>query len=170
MIDSFFVGSYDEKPIRDYTASFALPAQDSLLAAPWTLLWESQGGVVRNLGGEIRGDSLLVRLDRFGQFRITQDTFPPRIRAIRLPRTMNRHQEIIFQISDNWEVSGKAREPRYRATMNGQWVLFRHDLKSQRIRFSFPPWMKPGKYDLRLSVWDDRDNETVFTHQIDFRG
>jgi len=166
LVDTFVIGSYDEKPIRDYEAFIPLPKADSLLIAPWALLWISPNGSVRNMGGEIRNDSLVVRLDRFGTFVVSQDTVAPRIRPLRLKPSMYRNQTIEFEISDNWEVAGTARELRYRGTMNGKWVLFNYDLKKRKITFRWPDHLKAGTYDLQLSVRDDRDNETNFTYSV----
>ena len=169
LIDSFFIGSYDAKPLSDFEARIPLPAADTLLAAPWTLLWESQNGSVRNLGGEIHNDSLVVQLDRFGRFYLTQDTIAPRIKARKLKPKMNPWDQIQFEITDNWEVSGDARELRYYATINGEWALFKSDLKNHRITYHFPDDMAPGYYDLRLIVRDDRDNETIFNYRFRYR-
>lgn len=169
VLDTFYFGAYDDKPIRNYEVSIPLPKADSLQVARWTLLWESQNGTLRNLGGEIAQDSLVVSLDRFGKFILTQDTIPPRIRPVRIAPSMSRNQQIIFEISDNWDVSGNARELRYRATMNGEWVLFTYDLKKRRISFRFPKKLKPGTYDFDLTVWDDRDNESTFQYQVRLR-
>lgn len=167
--DSFFVGAYDQRPMKKYRMNIPLPNTEAQLALPWTVLWVSEAGVIRNMGGEIHNDTLTVQLDRFGQFLLSMDTIPPAIRPVRLYKNMRKYHSIEFTISDNWDVSGNARELRYRATMNDQWVLFSYDLKNRRIRFKFPDWMEAGTYELSLSVWDDRDNEVRFTHKFHYR-
>lgn len=160
------VKSSNDKPLNYYEARFPLPKADTALAAPWTVLWLAGNGTPRQAGGEIRRDSLIVSLNRFGTFIVTQDTFAPTIRPRILKKVHRRYQPIEFEIYDNWASIGKARELRYRATMNGEWVLFKYDLKRRRIRFDFPTWMEPGNYLLELSVWDDRDNQTNYKYQF----
>lgn len=101
----------------------------------------------------------------FGDYVLMLDTLPPNIQLLSLPSAKNKRTPIRLKISDNFYASGQARGLRYQATLNGQWFLLEDDRKKQELFHEFPQALPPGRYELRLKVKDDRENETeeVFT-------
>jgi len=115
-----------------------------------------------NCGGTWQGEWLSTRARSFGEYCVMTDTTPPRITALVFASDMSRKTEIAFRILDDFGVSGEAKGMRYRGTIDGRWVLFEYDKKRNRISYRFDEKIGKGEHNLRLSVKDDRDNESVF--------
>ncbi|MBL0110051.1 MAG: hypothetical protein IPP42_03950 [Saprospiraceae bacterium] len=67
-----------------------------------------------------------------------------------------------FKISDNFGVSGDAKELVYDAYIDGQWILMELDSRNDVITHRFDYRTKSGKHSLRIQVKDDRGNTKTF--------
>jgi murein DD-endopeptidase MepM/ murein hydrolase activator NlpD len=115
-----------------------------------------------NCAGDWRGDWLHTRVRHFGDFCVLTDTEPPTISVINFKDDMSGKNEMSFRIRDNYEVSGTANSLKYTATVDGQWILFDYDLKSDKITHDFDERIGSGEHFLRLIVTDDRENVATF--------
>jgi hypothetical protein len=115
--------------------------------------FDYEGGVYTN--GSIQGES-----KHFGKFAIAVDTIPPRIIAAVKPlagdsiadlRTVN---VLKFKVTDN--LSGIQK---YRATIDGNWVLCEYDAKNDLLFHTFEGTIQPGIHHFKLEVMDDKENK-----------
>lgn len=119
-----------------------------------------------NCGGSWRADRLETRMRDFGDYAVVLDTVPPSVVPISFGPDMRRKQTLAFRLRDNFRTDAAARNLRYRATVDGQWVLFEYDRKNARLSHSFDGRIGPGEHTLKLVVTDDRDNTTVFERKF----
>ena len=113
-------------------------------------------------GGTWRGPFLESKVRQFGDYQLQIDTVAPEISAIQFSEYMTGKKKMRFAIKDNFPAIGKARDLRYEATIDGQWVLFEYDYKNDMITHYFDDRTGTGKHFLELTVWDDRNNRQTF--------
>ncbi len=96
---------------------------------------------------------------RFGDYSVMVDTVPPVISAINIinNKSMTKSADIKIKITDN--LSGIKS---YRATINGHWVLFVNDSKTQVYTYTFDEHTLAGKNNLELTVIDNKENKSVY--------
>ena len=113
-------------------------------------------------GGEwTKNGQLRAPVRTLGNFCIMLDDEPPVVEAERFAEDMRGWAEFSFVITDNIRAVGKAHDLRYRAEVDGQWILMEYDYKSDRLFHQFDNIILPGRHQLVLRVWDDRGNETM---------
>ncbi|PHI20534.1 hypothetical protein CEQ90_07215 [Lewinellaceae bacterium SD302] len=117
----------------------------------------SYGGALNETGGVVE---LPVRT--FGTYCLQTDTIPPTIETTGFRNPIRGTRRISFRITDNVGTAGRARGLRYRATLDGEWLLFEYDLKKNRIYHDLTGQVDPNGAIFRLEVWDDRDNKAIF--------
>ncbi len=117
-------------------------------------------------GGTWKNGKLNAQVRSFGDFCIMVDEVPPTIRPIAFKNDMRGYNKMTFKITDNIEVTGRARDLRYEAAIDGRWILMEYDLKNDMLIHRFDEKTGPGEHELVLKVWDDRDNETVFQRRF----
>lgn len=109
-------------------------------------------------GGTWEDGFLRTAAREFGDYCILIDTVPPSIAARDFRSDMRGRSGFSFRISDNFPTAGQARGLRYRAEVDGKWVLLEYDLKNARLFHHFDGRIPPGEHTLTLRVTDDRDN------------
>ncbi|MEL7220927.1 MAG: M23 family metallopeptidase, partial [Bacteroidota bacterium] len=97
----------------------------------------------------------------FGNFSIMVDTTPPEVTEERFGTDMRGWDQFSFKLSDNFPTSGKARSLRFRAEVDGEWILMEYNGRKKRLYHVFDEHIPPGEHQLVLLVVDDRGNETV---------
>ncbi|PSR14463.1 MAG: hypothetical protein DA408_07450 [Bacteroidetes bacterium] len=113
-------------------------------------------------GGEWTPDGRLrAPVRTFGNFAIMVDTTPPKIVAERFGADMRGWDRFSFRVTDNFPTAGKARDLRFRAEVDGHWILLEYDARKNRLYHDFDGRIPPGEHLLVLRVQDDRNNETV---------
>ncbi len=121
------------------------------------------GGEPVSYGGEWTQEGRLrTPVRTFGNFTIMADTKPPKVTAERFAQDMKGWPRFSFKISDNFPTGGKARDLRFRAEVDGQWILMEFDGLRNRLYHDFDGHIPSGEHQLVLRVVDDRGNETVF--------
>lgn len=119
-----------------------------------------------SVGGKWFNGVIEARIRELGRYTVAADTSPPTIRPIVFSGNMRGKSLMSFAINDDLPVSGTARGLRYRATVDGKWVLFEYDRKSGRLVHHFDGRIPSGEHVLRLTVTDDRENTTVFERKF----
>ncbi|MGB0839634.1 MAG: hypothetical protein ACPGXL_05815, partial [Chitinophagales bacterium] len=125
------------------------------------IVYKDHRGRKRSIGGKWEGNYLKARSRTFGDYYITTDTKPPRIKPYNISngKNMSKNTQIIFSIGD--DLSGVAT---YNCYVDGQWILMNYDGKSGRIRHYFKDGkIGKGAHELRLVVKDGAGNENVYT-------
>ena len=131
---------------------------------------KSKYGVVHNwrnrktwLGGEYKDGKMAVEVRELGKFSIEIDTIPPVITAVN-PAQWTSNKRIAFKITDN--LSGINT---YRGTLDGEFVLFQYDAKTNSLFCIYDPKrMKSVKQLLHLVVTDKAGNSSEYHKEIVF--
>jgi murein DD-endopeptidase MepM/ murein hydrolase activator NlpD len=125
---------------------------------------QSDDGRTYSCGGKWATDgSLRTQNNRFGNYSIQLDTEKPRISAVSFQADMRKLSRLSFKIKDNRETMGNARPLRYRAELDGNWLLMEMDGKYDLLFHKFEEgYISEGTHTFKLVVTDDRDNEAVF--------
>jgi hypothetical protein len=101
-----------------------------------------------------------TKIREFGNYSISADTIPPKIKAIN-PDTFKNlaGQKVIkFTISD--ELSGIAS---YRGALNGKWILMEYDPKNDLLYYTIDEHLPAGQGSFSLEVTDGKGNRKVYT-------
>ncbi|RMF00787.1 MAG: hypothetical protein D6772_05845, partial [Bacteroidetes bacterium] len=117
-------------------------------------------------GGEWVDGKLRAPVRKFGNYTIMVDTVAPVVVAHRFQRDMRGWEAFSFKITDNFPTAGKANTLRFRAEVDGQWILMEYDLRTDRLFHKFDGRISRGKHQLRLRVQDDRGNERVVEREF----
>ena len=87
----------------------------------------------------------------------------PTIIPVSFQADMRKLSRLAFKIRDNHEVMGSARPLRYRAELDGEWLMMELDGKYDLLFHNFSEGkITEGVHKLRISVTDDRENEAIF--------
>ena len=115
-----------------------------------------------SFGGEWTEEGRLrAPVRALGNFTIMADTIPPTIDINRFSSNMRGWESFSFVLDDDFPTAGKARGLRFRAEVDGQWILMEYDGRKRRLYHTFDGRIPPGQHELVLRVMDDRANETV---------
>lgn len=79
---------------------------------------------------------------------------------------MSKQSSIKLKISDNYKPGRKSLRLKYDGTIDGNWVLFKYDLKNDLIYYEFDEKCPPGEHILHLRVRDSSENESTLTYQF----
>ncbi len=127
------------------------------------ITWNNSMGVYKlegrgysYLGGYWQNGAVNFSTREFGEFTILQDLTPPTIRPIVVNNYVAR-----FKIKD--DLSGIYR---YRATINGQWLLMYYDSKTSTIWSERLNKDELLKGEFKLVVTDEAGNQSVYTNTL----
>ncbi len=100
----------------------------------------------------------------FGAYSVMVDTLPPSITNVDLKADMAGRSRFTFKVAD--DLSGVEK---YKATIDGQWVLMEYEPKTKSLIHTFDAHSKgTGNRAFKLEVTDERGNtaryEQVFKH------
>jgi Peptidase family M23 len=136
---------------------------DSLKNKAFVAYCPRSGGKTYNSGGTWKEDGFLTTKNtQFGSYSIMTDLTPPTIQALSFQYDMRKSGKISFKIKDNYETEGSAEGLTYRATIDDKWFLMEFDSKTDVLFHKFENDEMLGEHVLRLSVKDNRGNETVY--------
>ena len=98
-----------------------------------------------------------------GQFQLVKDSVAPQIKSVNFQegKWMSKQNDIQFTISD--DLSGIKS---YNGYLNGKWILFDYDYKSDKIIHDFSDNIViEGRNELKIVITDNVGNSTIFeTH------
>ena len=121
---------------------------------------------VRSYGGDWRDGRLHTQVRDLGDFCIMVDTVPPAIQPVDVRSDMRGRREMNFIISDDVATAGNVEGLRYRATIDGRWILMGYDAKNDRLTHTFDGSIPAGSHQFRLEVTDGRGNRSVFEREM----
>lgn len=138
---------------------------DSLRSKAFIAYCDTDQDII-NCGGAWSGDTLITRSRSLGDYCIMLDQVPPSITPIAFKYDMSRSSRMSFVIKDDLSTGGTARGLRYKATVDGEWILLEYDYKNDMLTHRFDNRISRGKHQLRLEVRDDRDNVEVLEREF----
>ncbi len=115
-----------------------------------------------NCGGKWKNGMLKTKARSLGDYCIMVDKTPPKITPVRFSSNMAGYSRMTFKIKDDIAVTDKGKDLKFKATVDGQWILMEYDLKKDLINYWFDDRIEKGKHEFRLEVTDDRGNQSVF--------
>lgn len=113
-------------------------------------------------GSWTRDNRLRARVRSLGNYCIMADTIAPTISPERWQADMRGWEQFSFRVKDNFPTTGQARDLRFRAEVDGMWILLEYDEKNRRLFHEFDGIIPSGEHQLKLTVTDDRDNTAVW--------
>ncbi len=120
---------------------------------------------ITGLASKWDGGWLSARTGKLGDFKIIIDTISPDIQLLSNRNTSD-GKIFVFRIDDNIDHQGGLK---YRATLNGKWLLADYDLKSKRIHcnISNKEWAG-GPHHFKLEVTDAVGNKKDYISRFIF--
>ncbi|WP_407556891.1 M23 family metallopeptidase [Winogradskyella sp. 4-2091] len=107
-----------------------------------------------------KGNVLSARSKTFGTFALAMDTISPTIKPINFQdkKWLSKYRYLKVKIED--DLSGISK---YRATVNGQWILMEYDYKTKTLIHDFNDnIVKNTKNELKIIVTDNVGNSSTF--------
>jgi len=107
-----------------------------------------------------KGDSLIGKSDNLGTFALTTDNEKPKITPINFNdgKWISKENYLKVKISD--DLSGISK---YRATINGKWILMEYDYKTNMLTYDFSDnIISETENNLKLIVTDNVGNSATF--------
>ncbi|WP_178987953.1 M23 family metallopeptidase [Winogradskyella schleiferi] len=107
-----------------------------------------------------KGNILTARTKSLGTFALATDTVPPTIKPINFQdkKWISKYRYLKVKIDD--DLSGISK---YRATVNGKWILMEYDYKTNTLTHDFNDnIVKDTKNELKIIVTDNVGNSSTF--------
>ena len=107
-----------------------------------------------------QGDTLSARSKTLGLYTLASDSIPPEIRPLNFTnkKWLSKYRYLKVKISD--DLSGISK---YRATVNGQWILMEYDYKTKTLTHDFNDnVVKDVENNLKIIVTDNVGNNSTF--------
>lgn len=107
-----------------------------------------------------KGNTLSAGTKTFGTYALAMDTEPPTIQPINFQdkKWLSKYRYLKLKIDD--ELSGISK---YRATVNGKWILMEYDYKTNTLVHDFNDnVVKDTKNELKIIVTDNVGNSSTF--------
>jgi hypothetical protein len=162
-LDQYFIGD-PLVPLHRYIDLTFEPDEKDRWSSKSFLAHCSADGEYLNSGGHLDGNGLFrAKIRAFGAYQILEDTIPPEIELL----GWNREGASFtgqFRISDNYQITGKAKGLSYEGQLDGSWTLLKYDAKTGMLFWNEK--MKPGEHKFSLAVRDDRGNEVSFVKKF----
>ena len=137
---------------------------DSLLRQFFVGHCAADGHTISHGGAWTADGRLATDIRAFGDYAIFRDTLAPTIAIRSFPTDLRRAAGFSLLVHD--DVAGGPL--RYRATVDGEWVLLEYDAKNDRLDHTFGGGrIGPGNHRFQLTVTDARGNTATFRR--DFR-
>ena len=113
-----------------------------------------------NAGGKWQFNKMEGRVRSLGEYTIMIDDTPPTITPKRFSNNMSKYKTMSFKVKDAISTTGTAKSPRYRATVDGKWILMEH--RGSTLTYTFDHHVPKGQHTLKIVATDGLGNETIF--------
>lgn len=113
-----------------------------------------------SIGGQIIGDTLFAKTNKFGTFHLAFDHKPPTLKLLNSTATIKPGDKLKFSLYDDVSSLGYAKEVQWSVFIDGHWQLAPFDLKSKRFYINIPEDLSAGKHVLTVNAVDDRNNRS----------
>ena len=134
---------------------------DSLKHKSLIAVVDGKSGKKWSMGGQYEDGWVTARVRQLGTFAISVDTVPPTIQPLSIANKnrLTEQSRIRFKIADDFSGIDT-----YRGEIDGQWVLFEYDAKSNLLSYELDKErLQFGKnHSLKLTVTDSKNNQTTY--------
>jgi len=130
----------------------------------WTFISTDSKGRFLNFGADTVDNKMVCWADQLGKYFVYSDRTAPTAKIINLEASMKRPWKI--QIKDNLNPDGRVNNLVYKATVNGQWILMKYDLKNDMLIFDDFEKIPSLPIDFQLVVSDDSGNTKTLKKTI----
>ncbi|MBL7889525.1 MAG: hypothetical protein JNL24_08235, partial [Bacteroidia bacterium] len=124
----------------------------------------SDKGKKSYIGGTFDNGWIKANTKSFGNFGVCIDTISPKLKpAFKFHKDsviIDLNKENYIGIIANDDLSGIKK---YRATIDGKWVLCEFETKKDLLFYTFDERYTPGIHTFYIEVWDDKDNKSEYT-------
>ena len=110
-------------------------------------------------GGEWDNGMLDASIRSFGDYVILVDTIPPTINSVNIASGIIKPDRKAVKVRIKDERSGIKK---YRAELNGNWLLMEYDAKNDLLTYHIDDRLKPGENDLVIELTDQCNNKAVY--------
>lgn len=106
-------------------------------------------------GGKLNGNKLSFKTRSLGEYAITYDNEAPKITVKQFGKKFR------FKVTDN--LSGV---DQIICSIDGKWILAEYEPKTNTVWGEIPAWIKPGTYEYKLIVIDNKKNRSEYTKSV----
>jgi hypothetical protein len=110
-------------------------------------------------GGKWEDGRMKASVRSFGDYTVLSDTTPPEITSVNIASGKIQADRKTVKVKINDNLSGIRR---FRATLNGSWILMDYDAKNALLTYTIDERLKQGDNQFILEVTDQRGNMAVF--------
>ncbi len=125
---------------------------------------QDKKGRWENAGGQWKMNKMEGRVRALGNYTIMVDNTPPTITPVRFAHNMANYTRMSFKLKDNIPTTGTAKSMRYRATVDGHWILM--EFRNHTLTYTFDQHVSKGKHLLKIVATDGLGNETVLEKEF----
>lgn len=112
------------------------------------------------------GKPIALPVTQLGTYCLMIDDKSPVIEPLDRTSKLGRNTRVRFRITDNFATEGTAQGLRYRAELNGEWILMEYDLKKDIIYYDLQKRLPRNGAEMKIWVIDDRGNESVWQGRL----
>ncbi|MDA8693323.1 M23 family metallopeptidase [Saprospiraceae bacterium] len=122
----------------------------------WTFVSKDSKGRFHDFGADTLNGQLRTVVDELGQFYLYKDKEAPRLEVINLQSSKKSPWKV--RIKDNLIPDGTVNNLSYNATVNGEWIRMRYDLKNDLLIYDDFQRLGPGPHQLVVVAADNAGN------------
>ncbi len=115
-------------------------------------------------GGKYENGFIKTNINIFGKFAVVMDTVPPVIKPLNFKDKKNISKLKILEIKITDHLSGVSK---YKATLNGKWILLELDGKNNLFTYTLDERMQPGINQLKIVAEDSRQNVSELNVELE---
>jgi murein DD-endopeptidase MepM/ murein hydrolase activator NlpD len=143
---------------------------DELKPKAFIAYCSGESSKVYNCGGAWSEDGqMMTKNNRFGNYCIMVDQTPPSIRTIDFPQKVYQNGRVALKIDDNYDVTGVGEGLKYRAEVDGIWLMMEFDSKYDLLYHKLEEGkITEGEHTFKLTVTDNRGNQSVFEKNFEY--
>ena len=122
----------------------------------WTFVSKDNKGRFHDFGADTINGQLTTLVDELGQYILYKDKEAPRLEVINLQSSKKSPWKV--RIKDNLIPDGTVDNLSYYATVNGDWIRMRYDLKNDLLLYDDFQRLGPGPHHFILVATDNAGN------------
>lgn len=143
---------------KDFTLSIIAARLPDSLQNKACIVSISDKGKINYEGGEYVSGWVTARTKHFGKFKISIDNKPP---VILLNSNSKNKSSVDYSKAKTIKITAKdelSGIKKYRATIDGKWVLCEYEPKKDLLFYTFDEKVKSGEHTFKIEVTDDKNN------------